>query len=115
MSTTLRAISAAVAVAGLAGAAGGQLRPVAGGRALDANFQVGSGGWNTTVRSPLGVSSQLYVDGQVTGLGNFRGTVGYNAPNQLHMTVPSAALSDFERRSVGISEVMGGAGYEARL
>ena len=111
MNGTLRAIVIAVAAAGLTGpAAQGQIRRMEGGRALDANFQVGSGGVNEPAGSRLRIDSQLYVDGQVTGLGNFRGTVGYSPTNQLRLDVPSAGLSDFKRRSMGLSDVLGGAG-----
>jgi len=111
MSRTFRAIVIAAAAAGLTGlAAQGQIRRVEGGRALDASFRVGSGGMNEPVGSRLRIDSQLYVDGQVTGLGNFRGTVGYSPSNQLRLDVPSAGLSDFQRRSMGLSEVLGGAG-----
>jgi hypothetical protein len=53
----------------------------------------------------------MYITGQVSGLGAFRGTTGYFAENQLRMTVPSSALSDFRRQSVGLSDVLAGETY----
>ena len=53
------------------------------------------------------------MTGQVTGLGRFRGNVGYLAPDELHMRMGTAALSDFRRASVGLSDVLLGVPYQA--
>ena len=95
----------------LAVAAGGQVVPTQTGRELDANYRHGSGGLNTPGVEPAGINSQLYVTGQVTGLGAFRGGVGYRAPDQLGLDLPSAALSQFRRQSVGLEDVGAGSLY----
>jgi len=102
-------IVAAAAVLILAAAGVGQVRPAQRGQVLDANSMVGAGGVNTPIRSGLPFNSQLYVNGQVTGLGAFRGGVGYRPANQLGLTVPSGGLSDFRRQSTGLQDVLGGA------
>ena len=92
----------------------GQIVPVQDGRALDSNYRIGSGRVNSRAPAPATFGSQMYITGQVTGLGAFRGSTGYFADNQLRMTVPSAALSDFRRQSVGLSDVLAGKTYIAR-
>lgn len=89
-------------------AASGQVARTQDGRALDANFQVGSGGYNSPVETWSPVNSQLFVTGQVTGLGSFRGQVPYFAPDQLRLDVPSATLGTFRQQSVGASQVLSG-------
>jgi len=74
---------------------------------LDANYRVGSGGYNAPVTQQR-IDSQLYVTGQVSGLSSFRGRVGYAAENELRLDLPSAGLSDFRRQSVGLPDVTGG-------
>lgn len=93
-------------------AAMGQVRPVQSGQALDANPRIGSAGRNTRISAEPGFDSQLYVTGQVSGLRRFHGTVGYFGDNELHLALPSAALGDFRRKSVGLSDVLGGLTYE---
>ncbi|MDY6912924.1 MAG: hypothetical protein SVT52_00465 [Planctomycetota bacterium] len=94
----------------LAAGAEAQVSRTQAGRALDANYQVGSGGYNArTYGGPL--NSQLYVTGQVTGLGRFRGGVGYAAGNQLRLSLPSASLGTFHQESVGVQDVLGGGTY----
>jgi hypothetical protein len=84
---------------------GGQVTQTQTGRELDANFLVGSGGYNATRGYGRRFNSQLYVTGQVTGLGTFRGSVGYRAPDQLGLDLPSASLSSFRRSSVGLTDL----------
>ena len=91
----------------------GQIVPVQDGRALDSNYRIGSGRVNSRAPGRTTFSSQMYITGQVSGLGAFKGTVGYLADNQLRMTVPSSALSDFRRQSVGLSDVLAGETYRA--
>jgi len=81
------------------------------GTSLDANYEVGSGGANTRVVSQPISDSQLYVTGQVSGLGSFRGPVGYYAPDELNLRVPSAGLNTFRRQSVNVQEVLSGSTY----
>jgi len=88
-----------------------QPRPVQQGNALDSNPRVGSGGSNAGTRMDAGaynIESQLYVTGQVSGLGNFRGPVPYAGANQFRIDVPSAGMSGFIGRSVGLQEVQRG-------
>ena len=82
------------------------------GNVLDANPQVGSGGTNTPVRSYQALDSQLYINGQVTGLGGFRGNVPYSSPNELSLTLPGGSVRSFRQRSVGLSQVMAGGTYQ---
>ena len=98
------AVVAAVAVCATAGA---QVRYVPGGRALDSNYSLTGGRVNSRVSSYGGFNSQLYVTGQVTGLGAFRGPVGYSAADQLRLNLPTSTVSDFIRRSVGPSQAYG--------
>jgi len=81
------------------------------GQALDSNFQIGSGGYNGVAGGVGGVNSQLYVNGQVSGLGNFRGSLGYYAPNQLNLNLPGAGMATFRQQSVGVSDILGGNTY----
>jgi hypothetical protein len=98
-----------LALALTAGVCHAQVRQLETGSALDANYQIGSGGYNEVVGGLGGVNSQLYVTGQVTGLGAFRANVPYSATDQLRLTVPSASQGTFRRQSVGLSDVMGSA------
>jgi len=92
----------------------GQVAPLQGGRELDADYRIGGRGINTPVPSSWSpTSSQLYVNGQVTGLGRFRGGVGYYAANSLRLDVPSARLSRFQQQSVGLQDAVGGRSYVA--
>jgi len=61
-----------------------------------------------------GLNSQLYVTGQVSGLGAFRGNVGYQAPNELRITIPSGSLDRFRRESVGLQQALRGQTYLPR-
>ncbi len=54
------------------------------------------------------VDSQLYVTGQVSGLGAFRGEVPYEAGDTFRGDTGGAATSSFRRQSVGRSDVLGG-------
>ena len=94
-----------------AGPVGAQVTRVRGGHALDANYEVGSGGTNAPVVSRPTTASQLYITGQVSGLGSFQGPVGYYAPNELYMNVPSAGQKVFRRQSVSLQEVLSGPTY----
>ena len=83
------------------------------GQSLDANYQIGSGGYNSVNGGMGGVNSQLIVNGQVSGLAYFHGRVPIEASDQLRMPVPSAALGDFVRTSVGLPQVLTGSGYHS--
>ncbi len=113
MSATARAITCAVVLAA-ASVAWSQVVPVAGGNALDANTGVGSGGANSPVAPDLRLNGQLYINGQVTGLGRFHGRAGYYPSDQLRLQLPSAGLVGFRRESVGLSNVLSGPTFTAR-
>ena len=81
---------------------------VQGGRALDVNPQVGSGGTNAPTTGYDSLNSQLYVTGQVTGLSGFRGNVPYAASDQLSLTLPGQSVRTFRQQSVGVSQVVRG-------
>jgi hypothetical protein len=82
------------------------------GQALDRNPQVGSGGLNTGSgigrQGSYALDSRLFVTGQVTGLGNFHGTLPYTPPDQFQGALPSAAIGSFMQTTVGRSDVLAG-------
>ena len=82
------------------------------GQSLDANYQIGSGGYNTVTGGVGGVNSQLYVNGQVTGLGNFHGRRNAVA-DQLQTNVPTNGLSTFQQQSVGMNDAINRSTYQA--
>ena len=88
-----------------------QVTQVQQGQALDANPQIGSGGYNTVTGGVGGVNSQLYINGQVTGLNYFHGRVGYSAPNELSPGVAVTPFNNFRRSSVGLRDVLAGPAY----
>ena len=81
------------------------------GQALDANYRAGSGGYNPMSQSG-GFRSQLYVTGQVTGLGAFRGRTGYRSADQLGMNLPSGRFDTFRGQSVGLAQALGGGAHQ---
>lgn len=83
------------------------------GRQLDANSRIGSGGYNTSYSGTGRLNSQLYINGQVTGLSGFAGGVPYFAADQLRLDLPSARLSSFRRASVGVGQVLRGAAHRS--
>lgn len=106
----------------LIGAARGQQQPVNTGHALDANPLVGSGGRNdgggdggrSTFQPANGFSSNYYITGQVTGLAGFHGPIPYRPSDQFQLSLPSAALDDFNRRSVGVQDVLRGETFKTQ-
>jgi hypothetical protein len=93
-----------VVVACVSAGAAGQVQQVQNGQQLDANPAVGRAGYNTPLPVNSQVNSQLYVTGQVSGLARFRDPVGYVAPGQLDLVLPSAEMDDFNRRGTGITD-----------
>ncbi len=78
----------------------------------NSNYQTPSNRVDNTASSTYRpVNTQLYITGQVTGLRSFRGEVGYRATNELNTVVPSAAIRGFQRRSVGLPDVVAGRTY----
>jgi len=98
-------ITAALLVA--AASAGGQVTRLEGGRMLDANYGIGTGGYNSVRQADGPIDGNLIVNRQVTGLG-FRGGVPYTAPNELSLELPSAGIDSFLRRSTGVSDIVAG-------
>jgi hypothetical protein len=105
MKTSSLLLMAAVAAL-VVQSADAQVRQLQTGQTLDANYQMGSGGYNTVNGGQGGVNSQLYVNGQVTGLGSFHGRVPYGTVGALRMDVPSAGFDTFMRQSVGAQDAM---------
>jgi hypothetical protein len=87
----------------------GQVVPTQDGRELDASPALGS---RYNYETPQGqINSQLYVTGQVSGLAYFHGSPGYISGDQLQTNVPSSVQSDFNRRSMDLSQALGGQTY----
>lgn len=108
MNTFMRATALLAAAAFIAVGADAQVVRTQSGRELDANYQVGSGGYNARTVQPRFNQGQLFITGQVSGLGAFRGPVGYDASDQYRISVPSADLAAFRRQSVSLRDVLGG-------
>ncbi len=98
----------AVVVAALTGVLPGQARRTNTGNVLDASRRVGSYGRNITVDHSTRLNSQLYVDGQVTGLGRFRGSTGYSPSNELRLSLPSESIRNFRMESISARDVSEG-------
>jgi len=103
-----RWLSACTAALALASVAIGQVRPVQTGRALDANRQLGSGGYNPARPVSSGLSGNLIISGNVTGGRAFRGFSPIRSTSELFVGVPSSSLSDFVRDSIGLPDVAAG-------
>lgn len=108
--TAILALAAAVLLPAVPARAQHQVNT---GQALDANPQVGSGGYNRVVGGRGGVNTQLgvsqrIVTGQVSGLGYFRGQIRYSSAESIQADVPTSELGTFRRQSVGIPDVVSG-------
>ncbi len=108
-SGTLLALSAVFAAL-MAGEAAAQVAPSQTGQSLDANMQVGSGGYNSFATGAGGVNSQLYVTGQVTGLARFHGQT-IPSGSQFRAAMGSAGMDTFLGQSVGMSDAVRGNTY----
>jgi hypothetical protein len=91
-----------------AGPASAQVRQIQGGSVLDANPQVGSGGYNGVRPVASGINGNLIVTGNVTGGRAFQGFSPIGNPSTLQTNVGSGTLSNFVRDSVGLPGVQGG-------
>jgi len=83
------------------------------GRMFDANNRVFGGRINSRATSgrfqfDAGVTANNLIQGNVTGLGGFRGGSPIPGPNQFRVVLPSAGLADFRARSVDISQLRSG-------
>jgi tetratricopeptide (TPR) repeat protein len=89
-----------------------QVRQVgADGRALDASYQVGSGGRNYAVPNNYApASTSIYGSTRTRGLSSFRGAAPALS-GDFQGTLGSDGLSRFERQSVGIQDVLRGGTY----
>ncbi len=103
---------ATLLVAGLAGETGAQVVRTQRGNALDANYRVGSGGLNPRVAGSEGISGQMIVNRQVSGLAGFRGDVPYRASDELGLNLPGNDVRTFRRQAVGVTDVLGGRTYQ---
>jgi len=93
---------------------GAQVRQIPGGRALDANPMVGSGGYNVSARTYRINQGNLIITGNVTGGRAFRGYSPIRDSSQLLLDLPSSTLSNFVRDSVGVNDVLAGRTFEPR-
>ena len=75
------------------------------GRALDANFEVGSGGFNPLVPDFDPNAGNRLVSGNVTGGRAFQGFRPIQHPSSLRIGVPTSRLSTFRRDSFGLSNL----------
>ncbi len=109
-------LTLATTAAVLAGTALGQVQQRDGGYALDASPQVGSNGRNAGAGNDLGdlLKSNLYVTGQVSGYGAVRADIPYRPLNEFRIDLPSGSLADFNRRSVGLQDVLRGNTYQTQ-
>lgn len=99
-----RCLAGAVSLAALltAAVAQAQVQAVLGGRALDANPMVGSGGTNNPVAGYVPVNGNDIITGNVTGLAYFHGRVPYGSPYESRTTNPNQASFDrWLRESAG--------------
>ncbi len=94
-----------------AGVVDAQVRPVQGGRVLDASYLIGGRGLNSIRYNTRQFDSNLYVTGQVGGGFHFRGRQPYAGFDQLRIDLPSAGMDDFRRGSTGIQQVLSGVSY----
>jgi hypothetical protein len=90
------------------GPAYAQVRQIQGGSVLDANPQVGSGGYNGVRPVASGINGNLIISGNVTGGRAFQGFSPIGNPSTLQTNVGSGTLSNFVRDSVGLPGVQGG-------
>ncbi|HNO77540.1 MAG TPA: hypothetical protein PKN33_05715 [Phycisphaerae bacterium] len=111
----LMRLNIAIALAGLsfvASPVSAQLAPGSDGRLLDANNQVGSGGINRAAPQNLFNTANLYITGNTTRGTAFQGFSPVRNQFSLFTSLPSTALANFERDSVGLESISGsGAGF----
>ncbi len=111
MNPKILSIALAMAVtAAMAARAQGQVGQIQGGNKLDTTMRVVGDGM-TGGGANNSINSQLFITGQTSGLSSFHGTLPYTPSNQLQMNLPSASLSNFQRQSVGLKDVLSGSTY----
>lgn len=84
------------------------------GSALDANQQVGSGGYNQSAARVDYRARNLLITGNVAGGRAFQGDIGYTAPGTFQGSLGSDSLFNFRRDSVFSSPNAGGYNYRAQ-
>lgn len=105
---TCRAALAVVLLLAAQAVTDAQVRQVQTGNALDANPQIGSGGYNTVRPVTSGLNGNLIMSGNVTAGRSFQGFSPISNPSTLQTTIPSANLSNFIRDSVGLQSIQSG-------
>lgn len=78
------------------------------GRVLDANNQVGSGGYNPEQVSLTPNAGNLIMTGNVTGGRSFQAFAPIRDTSSMFLSVPSAQLGNFNRDSYGVADVAAG-------
>jgi hypothetical protein len=78
---------------------------------LDANPLVGSQGANFYRPRPALPGANLYISGNVTRGAYFRGVRGTRDFRQTALDLPSSSLDTFRSGSLGLDDIVGGAGY----
>ena len=97
-----------VAASVAAGTVTAQVQQIEGGRALDANPMIGSGGINPALpRHPINRSNQI-ITGHVGGGMRFRGYAPIRDPSDFFVGLPSADLSGFRADSLSVRDVVTG-------
>ncbi|MHC4718398.1 MAG: hypothetical protein ACYS5V_15605, partial [Planctomycetota bacterium] len=86
----------------------GQVTRTQSGRMLDANYGIGTGRYNSVRQADRPIDGNLLINQQVTGGYGFRGTVPYAGANELRLTLPSAEIDPFLRRSAGVEQLTRG-------
>ncbi|MCD4670457.1 MAG: hypothetical protein K8S14_08420, partial [Actinomycetia bacterium] len=76
-------------------------------RVPDASNLVGSGGYNAPVRTSFNTGN-MFITGNVTGGRAFRGFSPIRDPSSLLMNLPTSRLSNFQRDSIGVGDVLRG-------
>ena len=84
------------------------------GSALDANQQLGSGGYNQRAGQVDYRARNLLVTGNVGGGRAFQGSIGYGADGSFRGSLGSDSLFNFRRDSVFSAPNSGGYGYRAQ-
>jgi len=85
-----------------------QLGRVEDGRAGDANLRVGSGGRNLPRRAPLRGYGNEIISGNITRGRHFRSDSPISATTDFGAQLPSAALDNFRRDSIGYDDIQSG-------
>ena len=78
------------------------------GRLLDANNQIGAGGFNAPRRSGYQSAANLIITGNVTGGRAFRGFSPIRDSSSLLLSLPTTQLGGFQRDSIGLGDVVAG-------